>query len=540
MNRHWKIRHRNRKQRGRWFLLFLMLVGGWFFFARPSTSNAENGRSSAVAMQPPNVQGETYWSDDVTVSEGRTIDGDLVVYSGAVTIESGGSVSGSVIDYSGDVTVEEGGSIHGDLTIWSGNVRVDGHVGGSIAAWSGDVELGESALVDGDVSAMSGDLERSDGAQVKGSVVRGPGFKWPGVVNPFSQLNIDVPNLPNIAEAPAAPSVQVVSDTLPGPIARFFGFILRLIGAIFFSAIASLLAALVFNVRPELVGRIRANLHDQPVYAAVAGAVLNVPLLLVAGLLFVTFCLAPLALPPLLLLLVLNLVGVTGIAQIAGERLTKALNLQLEPVFVVGLGAFAVVGGLSLLWAFGGCFRGIAWLVGFVGGSMGVGALIMPWLKNFSTGYGSGATSGANTIVPVTPSSVDVTIGADGTQTAAVSASVSEADPEPSVATSPVTVSPGDISPVDVQIVEPTLTNGNDSQDSKEQSNATEILPDDFTIIKGIGSVLDRRLKEAGIMTFAQLAELTPDRLAEIFDRPLSWILEDDIIGQAGYFARTK
>lgn len=539
MRKHWKIRHHRihrRRQRAPWFLLFLMLAGGWFFFSRPSTSNAQERRT--VAMQPATMQSETYWSDDVTVSEGQTIDGDLVVYSGDVTIESGGRVSGSVINYSGDVTVEEGGIVSGDLTVWSGSVTVDGTVNGSIAAWSGDVDLAESAIVKGDVSAMSGSVDRGDGAQIAGSVIKGPGFKWPGL-NPFSQMNAAAPIAP---EAPTPPR-RVAVDS-PSAVSRFFSFILRVIGAVFFSAIASLLAALVFNVRPELVSRIRTNLHEQPVYAAVAGAVLNVPMLLVAGLLAVTFCLAPLALPPLLLLVVLNLVGLTGIAQIAGERLTKALNLQLEPVFVVGLGAFAVVGGLSMLWAFGGCFRGIAWIVGFVGGSMGVGALIMPWLKNFSNG---GATNFGNTSpntppAPVAPdpiapdpiTHVEVTIGGDGTKPAADVI-------VPEVANAPV------VPPVDVQIAEPTPVADVAPVDAPveaaapaAQTTAEIIEVDDFTIIKGIGSVLDRRLKEAGVLTFAQFAELAPERMAEICDRPLSWILEDDLLGQAKYFAEKK
>ncbi len=254
-------------------------------------------------------------------------------------------------------------------------------------------------------------------------------------------------------------------------------------------------------------------------------------MLLVSGLLFITFCLAPLALPPLLLLLVLNLVGLTGIAQIAGERLTKALNMKLEPLFVVGLGAFAVVGSLSLLWAFGGCFRGIAWIVGFVGGSMGVGALIMPWLKNFSNG-----TSANRNSTPATLAPVDVTIGDHGTKSTSATAASEQASVQPAA-------------PVDVQIIEPKVVDAPveiaapvvETPVSEEPTSAAPIVePDDFTIIKGIGPVLDRRLKAAGIQTFAQLAELTPERMAEICERPLSWILEDDLLGQAQHFAEKK
>lgn len=553
MKQLWRSRYRriHRRRRVRLIILVLILVGAWFMFAKPHVTNAQV-KPISLALQPPKVEGETYWSGDATVEEGHVIDGDLVVYSGEVTVQDGGKVNGSIIDYSGDVTVEEGGLVTGDLTAWSGSVRVDGTINGSIAAWSGDVSLGESAVIKGDVSAMSGSIEREDGTTINGSVVQGPGFKWPGLVNPFSQFGeaqVTAPNAaaaPELSQAPQAPEIQFqVRNPETNPVQRFVAFILRLFGAVFFSALAALLTALVFNVRPELVARIRRNLNEQPVYAAVAGAVINVPLLLVSGLLFVTFCLAPLALPPLLLLLALNLMGVTGIAQIAGERLTKALNLKLEPLFVVGLGAFAVVGALSMLWAFGGCFRGIAWLAGFVGGSMGVGAFVMPWVKNFGNTASpfTGGTPSSPTPAPLAP--VDVKIGGNSTPPSPVSEVQAPQAPQTPVvalspeqveeiASTPVQPHEAEVPPAPVEEAAPESTAQAEPYQSISMAPPT---PDDFTIIKGIGQVLDRRLKEAGILTFAQLAELTPERMAEIFDRPLPWILEDDIPGQARYFA---
>jgi large subunit ribosomal protein L21 len=40
--------------------------------------------------------------------------------------------------------------------------------------------------------------------------------------------------------------------------------------------------------------------------------------------------------------------------------------------------------------------------------------------------------------------------------------------------------------------------------------------PDDLTVISGLGPASARRLNEAGITNFAQLAELTPDQALEI------------------------
>lgn len=57
------------------------------------------------------------------------------------------------------------------------------------------------------------------------------------------------------------------------------------------------------------------------------------------------------------------------------------------------------------------------------------------------------------------------------------------------------------------------------------------VTPDDLTVIKGIGPVFARRLAEAGITTFEQLAQTTPDQLLEIVQAadwqavdPAAWI----------------
>lgn len=51
---------------------------------------------------------------------------------------------------------------------------------------------------------------------------------------------------------------------------------------------------------------------------------------------------------------------------------------------------------------------------------------------------------------------------------------------------------------------------------------ATPVSPDDLVIINGIGEVYARKLNEAGIMTFAQLAETSPERIREICE-PEPW-----------------
>lgn len=48
------------------------------------------------------------------------------------------------------------------------------------------------------------------------------------------------------------------------------------------------------------------------------------------------------------------------------------------------------------------------------------------------------------------------------------------------------------------------------------EAPAGRVAPDDLEIINGIGPVFARRLQEAGVRTFAELAATSPERLLEI------------------------
>jgi len=57
--------------------------------------------------------------------------------------------------------------------------------------------------------------------------------------------------------------------------------------------------------------------------------------------------------------------------------------------------------------------------------------------------------------------------------------------------------------------------------------------PDDLTILRGIGPAFAERLHQAGIRTFAQLAQLTPEEAAALCRVPLGRVLRNDWVGQA-------
>ncbi|MFH2218410.1 MAG: helix-hairpin-helix domain-containing protein [Pseudomonadota bacterium] len=54
------------------------------------------------------------------------------------------------------------------------------------------------------------------------------------------------------------------------------------------------------------------------------------------------------------------------------------------------------------------------------------------------------------------------------------------------------------------------------SLEAEEAGTAEEVIPDDLTVISGIGPARQGQLNEAGYYTFAQLAESTPEKLREI------------------------
>lgn len=65
--------------------------------------------------------------------------------------------------------------------------------------------------------------------------------------------------------------------------------------------------------------------------------------------------------------------------------------------------------------------------------------------------------------------------------------------------------------------------------------------PDNFTVIKGIGPVISKRLNQAGIYTYEQLAELTPDEFEDALGDLLQrFINERSILRQANELASKK
>lgn len=501
--------------------------------------------------------------DDLEVEPGQVIEGDAVVSSGDVRVRPGGRITGNLVVYSGDVNIEPGGAVDGDVTAFRGDVTIGGAVQGKVAAWNGNVELQESSSVGSDVSVLNGDIRRSEGATVRGSVLRGPSLQFFGAPNMPNTPPFDV-SPPSAPPAPRGPAAGIV---------RFFG---SLFGSLATALLGLLVAVALAAVAPHLLRRTADGMRQEPALTFVTGLIANLVLAALAGLLVVlviTACLAPI---PLLALVVVNAVGWAGVSLFVGEWLSRRAGLrQSSMLAVVALGAIVLMGGLALLWAFrhiwivGFCFGFISFVGALLAGSFGVGGLVMPWLRK-QTGGGEGPL-GPSSPGPGAPSAPAGPAPAASTPAAAPTGAPGEAAapastafaPPPFVSTASAeeaeTALPVPPEQRGVQVDVPTALDSASEETpdvshvlmvdvGSEPGEPPQILTldtaslteDNLKAINGIGAVFEQRLKAAGVSTFAALAALPPERIAEIIGWPVERVVRTRIIEQAALFARSS
>ncbi len=472
----------------RWILAFAVVaaISILAVFAPSWSASAAEDPPASQAFAP-NAQ---ILNDDLKIEEGDIYEGDVVVYDGDVEVREGGQILGNLVVYSGDIKIQEGGEVAGDVSAFSGDIELEGRVDGNISSWSGDIELKDTAYVAGDISVLSGDIERDDGAYVGGNVVQGPSLKLPGAV-------------PSLAIQPD----QLASDTdrdagrnglgFFGSIGRFVG---RLFSALIFMVVVGLFTTGIAAIRPSWVDEIERNVRTQAALSFVVGFMVNIGLALLTLVLVITICLWPI---PLLTLIGINLIGWTGISQVVGRYVSRLFGLNLQPAIVVGLGAAVLIGVLAPFWAMGGCLRFIVWLIMFVLGAMGTGAFLLPWLNRWRAGEpillpptrpDGGTPEGSTLEQPASEPSVDV------------EDAVIVSDPAPA-----------------------------------SLAETTEVPPatgrDDLTAIAGIGPVFEKRLNAAGVRTFAQLAAMSPQQVADVIGWSVERVIKSELIEQARQLA---
>lgn len=383
------------------------------------------------------------------------------VFGNPVTVESGETVTGDLMAFGGPVTVESGGEVQGNVVAWGGPVTIAGRVSGDVTAWGGPVHLRETAVIEGDVIAAGGPVRKSPGAVVEGDVVEG--FH-------FDDLREFRFSIPPVSPGRPAPEVQLDVDGGSGVLSLFF----RLLGIGFKAAGVAAIALLVLVFLPEQTHTVKRMTTDQPIASIGVGVLTMLVAALMLGVLIITICGIPVALILGLALLMALLYGWIALGLMVGERLLALLDTE-QPLPLIG----GVVGVLLItLLSSVPC---LGWLVGFVGGCWGLGAVVLS--RGGTRDYPS--LPGGRPWGPAPPAPPE--------------APLAEASAEPEVA--PETE------------IEP------------EQSSTTPTEPamedlDDLTAIRGIGPVYETMLREAGIRTYADLAARSAEEVVEAVSSP--------------------
>jgi predicted flap endonuclease-1-like 5' DNA nuclease len=388
---------------------------------------------------------------------GRTVIGQ------PVTVESGDTVEGNLVALGGPITVERGARVEGDVVAVGGPVTIGGRVEGDIKAIGGPVSLRDSAVVEGDVVITGGPLRRSAGAVVKGEVIEG--FRF----GDLREFRFAVPPIPPVS--PASPGVPVEVGSGAG----FLSFMLALFKIGFKAVGVAIIALLVLIFIPQQTNTVAQMTADQPIASIGVGVLTMMVAALVIGVLTVTICGIPIALILGLVLLMALLYGWVALGFMVGKRLLAALDTGRPLPLIAG-----VVGALLLtLLSSVPC---LGWLVGFAGGSWGLGAVVLS--RGGTRGYPSlpGGWS--------PPSSA------------------------PSPASAATAVPPGAPEAL------PATERRRPAARPTAQAEASAEGLDNLQAIMGIGPVYERMLREAGIRTYSDLASRSSQTLVEAVSGP--------------------
>lgn len=356
------------------------------------------------------------------ISTGRFCAGDNLTIAAGDTIES-------LLSLGCNVTVEQGATIQGDLVEFGGNVTVAGSIGGDVASFGGNLWLTETADVSGKVTSFGGNVNRDTGSVVQGGINRGG-----GALNP-----------------PIAPIAPVPPVAPPGPFSRSFDFGLGIVGGIVTALAFAALGALVVIFAPEPTRRVGNAVQAKPLNVAGVG------------------CLTYIVLPVLMLLLIITLIGIPvalilgfvafaawvfgwiALGYLTGEKILQAFKARdILPVV-------AVILGVVLLTLISQVFL-IGWLVSFIGGLLGMGAIVLtrfgtraypPAPVMMMTPALAAAGAGSNVPGSYTPSSVDVALWEDKARQAQAREGSSSAIETTPAATPAVDTPPADVPPTD-------------------------------------------------------------------------------------------
>jgi predicted flap endonuclease-1-like 5' DNA nuclease len=485
---------------------------------------------------------------------------DRQIFNEDFVIESGQVVEENVAVFRGRVEIEEGGTLRGDLSVFSGNVIVAGAIDGNLAVIGGDVDLRSTARISGDVSVVGGNATRATGAHIGGNFVGGP------------RVQMD-----NFQFTPAIPQIERLTNQAR-PVERPFivTFFLRLLQAVLWTILITGLVLLLVWLFPRQINEFKETAARESALSFATGLIISLAALLLGGLFALTLCLIPFSLLLWGLLAIVAIIGWAVIASYLGELIEQAIARQaqqsMHPLIPVSLGALLLTGTTFFAWSLVPCLGLIA---AVLIGSTGVGAVLVHLARrsNLSGGVGGFSFGGPSTppkepTPPTSPSGnkwTPVMPDEEDELGTAPTSDIESVPPSAAVDVAPVETAPEPTPEIDEAEMDATglppseaeaeaahedsseadsgfvtgeeLGLSDAERDALRSGAGLESQPDDFLRIRGIGPTFNQRLKEAGVTSYAQMANMSTEELAEILGWPPERVVRDQLREQAAELA---
>ncbi|MCB0112865.1 MAG: polymer-forming cytoskeletal protein [Caldilineaceae bacterium] len=455
---------------------------------------------------------------------------DQQIFNEDFTVESGEVVDESVTVFRGNVEIEEGGTVNGDLSVFSGDVQIAGTLNGDLAVIGGEVELEDTARITGDVSVVGGNLDRAEGAYIGGNFVGGP--------------RGDFENFERLPDVDVQPNVRVETPRADRDRPYILSFFLRLLQSILWTLLITGLVVLLSWLFPRQLAEVRKTGEEQPALSFAVGLVTALAVLLVGAILAVTVCLLPFSVLLWALLALVTLVGWAVLSAWLGDQIRESLGSRLSqdahPLIPIALGALLLTGATFFAWSLLPC---IGWIVALLLGATGNGAVLVHLARRTNI---AGSSFGAASTGTATGSGPSTVVVRDPSRTDATSETVAAPAPQPAAEKSTDAAEPAEDAATPTQEEAAQMVTGDELGLTDEQRRqlregagieTTPSEPDDFTKIRGIGPAFNRRLLEAGITAYAQLAAMTPEQIAGIVGWPPERVVRDQLREQAATLA---
>ncbi len=547
---------------GCWTTFILIFALGTFIFL--FTQSRQGRNEFSVRHEQRNV---TVFGGDVRIGEDEQIMGNLLVVGDDLTLE--GRIGGNLVVVGGDVELTGHAQVGGNVSVVGGDADVEGSsvIGGNVAAVGGDIELAGHARIDGSVRVVGGRIKQDPAVHVGGEVAetarnqaklhREAVLEEAAAARDQARLQReaaaeaaetarnqaklhreavleeaaaarDQARLQREAAAEAAEAArdqaklhreaaletaaaaraQAASNQTPW----FLVFLGKLVQAFLWTLLITGLVLLFNWLLPKQVRAVSKTAERETALSFATGAIGIAGSAILTAILTITICFALLALPLLALLALVVLCGWTVTSHWLGRRLDELVagqgELYWNPMISVGLSSLVITGVTAFSWVIFPC---LGFIIALLIGSTGTGAAIVHVARG--SGRLPGGVLGSRPVGPEPDSGETATDSSTGS--AAQSPGLSEPEGEAAGLQE-------DEQTETVEVESPPEDGEQGPAESPREDPTSQDEADDLTRVMGIGPVYSRRLQNAGISRFSQLAALDAQQIAEILGCPAS------------------